>query len=77
MFLEEGLEGLTRFDVGGRAGFLSEAQETALKAWVSAHLPHNTAAIGAVIKKEFGIVYESRSGLIALLHRPGLGVPQA
>jgi hypothetical protein len=28
--------------------------------------------IGAWIEKEFGLVYESRSGLIALLHRLGL-----
>ena len=72
LFLEDGLEGLTRFDVGGRDGFLSEAQETALKAFVTASLPRNTRQIGAFIEKEFGIVYESRSGLIALLHRLGL-----
>jgi transposase len=28
--------------------------------------------VGAWIEQEFGIVYESRSGLIALLHRLGL-----
>jgi transposase len=72
LFLEDGLEGLTRFDVGGRDGFLSVAQETALKAFVTASLPRNTRQIGAFIEKEFGIVYESRSGLIALLHRLGL-----
>src|SRR5215813_14146005 len=72
LFLEDGLEGLTRFDVGGRDGFLSVAQETALKAFVIASLPRNTCQIGAFVEKEFGIVYESRSGLIALLHRLGL-----
>ena len=72
LFLEEGLEGLTRFDVGGRDGFLSMEQETALKAWVTASLPRNTRQVGAFIAKKFGIVYESRSGLIALLHRLGL-----
>ena len=72
LFLEDGLEGLTRFDVGGRDGFLSVAQETVLKAFVTASLPRNTRQIGGFIEKEFGIVYESRSGLIALLHRLGL-----
>jgi transposase len=72
LFLEDGLEGLTRFDVGGRDGFLSMAQETALKAFVTSSLPRTTRQIGAFIEKEFGIVYESRSGLIALLHRLGL-----
>ena len=72
LFLEDGLEGLTRFDVGGRDGFLSMEQETALKAWVTASLPRNTRQVGAFIAKKFGIVYESRSGLIALLHRLGL-----
>ena len=72
LFLEDGLEGLTRFEVGGRDGFLSVVQETALKAFVTASLPRNTRHIGAFIEKEFGIVYESRSGLIALLHRLGL-----
>ena len=45
------------------------AQETALRAFVTASLPRNTRQIGAFIEKEFGIVYESCSGLIALLHR--------
>src|ERR1700730_3827090 len=35
-------------------------------------LPHSTRQIGAWIETEFGLVYESRSGLIALLHRLGL-----
>jgi transposase len=43
-----------------------------LKAWVGAALPRSTRQIGAWIEKEFGLVYESRSGLIALLHRLGL-----
>ena len=72
LFLEDGLEGLTRFEVGGRDGFLCVAQETALKAFVTASLPRSTRQIGAFLEKEFGIVYESRSGLIALLHRLGL-----
>ena len=35
-------------------------------------MPRTTREIGAWIEKEFGAVYESRSGLIALLHRLGL-----
>src|SRR6202044_3832338 len=44
----------------------------ALKAWVGATLPRTTRHIGGWIAKEFGLVYESRSGLIALMHRLGL-----
>ncbi len=71
-YQEDGIEGLTRFDMGGSASFLSAAQEEALKVFVGAALPRSTRRIGAWIEKEFGVVYESRSGLIALLHRLGL-----
>ena len=72
LFEQRGIEGLTSFDMGGSASFLSAAQEDALKVFVSATLPHSTRQIGAWIEQEFGLVYESRSGLIALLHRLGL-----
>jgi transposase len=72
LFEQRGIEGLTSFDMGGSASFLSAAQEDALKVFVSAALPRSTRQIGAWIEKEFGLVYESRSGLIALLHRLGL-----
>ena len=72
LFGAEGFKGLARFEAGGSAGFLSAAQEDALKAFVAAKLPRSTRQIGAWIEKEFGLVYESRSGLIALLHRLGL-----
>jgi transposase len=72
LFEQHGIEGLTSFDVGGSASFLSPAQEDALKAWAGATLPRSTRQIGAFIEKEFCCVYESRSGLIALLHRLGL-----
>ena len=39
---------------------------------LGAALPRSTRQIGAWVEKEFGLVYESRSGLIALLHRLGL-----
>src|SRR5512136_1914730 len=72
LFLKDGLEGLTRFESGGGASRLSKMQEAALTSWISETLPRSTRQIGAHIEKEFGVVYESRSGLIALLHRLGL-----
>jgi transposase len=72
LFEQRGIEGLTSFDMGGSAGFLSTAQEDALKNIVSTTLPRSTREVGAFIEREFGLVYESRSGLIALLHRLGL-----
>jgi transposase len=67
LFEQRGIEGLTSFDVGGSASFLSAVQEEALKAFVAT--PRSTRQVGAFIAREFGLVYESRSGLIALLHR--------
>jgi len=69
LFEQRGIEGLTSFDMGGSASFLNAAQEAALQAFVSATLPRSTRQVGAFITKEFGLVYESRSGLVALLHR--------
>jgi hypothetical protein len=49
-----------------------------VKAFVGATLPRSTREVGAFVEREFGLVYESRSGLIALLstcrsmHRLGL-----
>jgi transposase len=72
LYEQRGIEGLTSFDMGGSAGFLSLAQEEAVKAFVGATLPRSTREVGAFIAREFGLVYESRSGLVALLHRIGL-----
>jgi transposase len=72
LFVAEGLEGLARFEAGGSACQVSGEQQEKLKAWVAAALPRTTRQIGAWIEKEFGVVYEGRSGLIALLHRLGL-----
>jgi hypothetical protein len=47
-------------------------REDDLKAWVGASLPRTTRQVGAWIEQHFGFVYESRSGLIALLDRLGL-----
>ena len=72
LFEQRGIEGLTAFDVGGSSGLMNAEQAEALKAWVNATLPRSTRHVGGWIAKEFGLVYESRSGLIALLHRLGL-----
>ena len=72
LFEQRGIEGVTSFDVGGSASFLSAAQEDALKVFVGTTLPRTTRQVGAWIEREFGLVYESRSGLIALLNRLGL-----
>jgi transposase len=72
LFLEDGLEGLTCFENGGGASRLSKMQEAALRSWIAETLPRSTRQIGAYIAREFGVIYESRSGLIALLHRLGL-----
>jgi len=72
LFEQRGIEGITSFDVGGSASYLSVTQEDDLKAWVGAALPRSTRQVGAWIEKQFGLVYESRSGLVALLHRLGL-----
>jgi transposase len=72
LFEQRGIEGLTSFDVGGSASFLSVAQEDALKVFVGTTLPRSTRQVGAFIEQKFGLVYESRSGLVALLHRLGL-----
>jgi len=68
---EGGLAGLERFEAGCSASHLSKAQEEAVEAWIAATLPRSTRQVGAYIEKEFGVVYKSRAGLIALLHRLG------
>ena len=69
LFEQSGVEGLSRFEMGGSSGKMSAEQCDALKAWVGTSLPRSTRQVGAWIAEEFGLVYESRSGLIALLHR--------
>ena len=45
LFEQRGIEGLTSFDVGGSASFLSAEQEDALKAFVGATLPRSTRVL--------------------------------
>ena len=72
LFVSDGIEGLARFETGGSACQMNDAQLEEIKTWVTVTLPRSTRQIGAFIEKRFAIVYESRSGLIALLHRLGL-----
>jgi transposase len=51
---------------------LTLEQQDKLKTWVGDTLPRTTRMVGAWIEHEFEVVYESRSGLIALVHRLGL-----
>jgi transposase len=74
LFEQRGIEGLTSIDMGGSTSFFTTTQEDALKAFVGATLPRSTRQVSAVIEREFGLVYESRSELIALLHRLGSNI---
>ena len=72
MFLEDGFDGLLDFGAGGSACRMNDEQQSKLKAWVSEALPRSTRRIGAWIEAKFGLAYQGRSGLIALLNRLGL-----
>src|SRR3954466_2824781 len=72
LYGEDGIEGLASFGYDGSACRLSDEQQDKLKAWITETLPRTTGAVGAWIEKEFGITYESRSGLVVLLHRLGM-----
>jgi transposase len=69
---EDGIEGLASFSHEGGACRLTADQQEKLKAWVAETLPRTTCHVGAWIEAAFGIAYQTRSGLIALLHRLGL-----
>jgi transposase len=69
LYEDEGIEGLVNFGYDGSACRLSHAQQDKLKTWITETLPRTTREVGAWIEAECGITYESRSGLIALLHR--------
>ena len=72
LYLEEGIDGLAGFGLGGSTCQLSAVQQQQLAAWVAATLPRTTREIGAWLEGEFGISYKGRSGLIKLLHRLGM-----
>ena len=66
------LRGLAGFGYEGRDGHLKARQRDQLKSWIAETLPRTTRHVGAWIEQEFGIVYQSRSGLVTLLHRLGM-----
>ena len=69
LYEDEGIEGLAGFGYEDSACRLSDAQQDKLKSWIAATLPRTTREVGGWIETECGIAYESRSGLIVLLHR--------
>ena len=72
LYREEGILGLAGFGCEGSTCHLSAEQRQRLVLWVAETLLRTTRHVGAWIEREFGIVYQSRSGLIALLHRLGI-----
>ena len=72
LFERGGLSGLSGFGHEGSVCRLNADQQDLLTSWIGETLPHTTRAIGAWISQEFGLVYQSRSGLVALLHRLGM-----
>jgi transposase len=72
LYQEDGIDGLVSFGYDGSACRLNEAQQDELKTWIAETLPRTTREVGAWIETKCGITYESRSGLIALLHRLGM-----
>jgi transposase len=72
LYREEGIEGLANFGHEGGTCRLTVEQQDRLKAWIAQTLPRTTRQVGAWIGSECGIDYQSRSGLIALLHRLGM-----
>jgi transposase len=71
LYKEDGIEGLASFDYEGSTCRLSEERREKPKAWITETLPRTRREVGAWIEQEFGIEYQGRSGLVALLHRLG------
>src|SRR5450631_3157091 len=72
LYQDDGIEGLASFGHEGGSCRLTMAQQVKLKAWIGTALPRTTREVGAWIAAECGIEYQTRSGLIALLHRLGM-----
>jgi transposase len=71
-YQEDGIEGLATFGHEGGTCRLTAQHQDQLKAWITAILPRTTREVGAWIGRECGVEYQTRSGLIALLHRLGM-----
>ena len=72
LFQEDGIEGLASFGHEGGICRLTLEQQDKLQAWIAVTLPRTTREVGAWIARDCGIEYQTRSGLIALLHRLGM-----
>jgi transposase len=72
LYKDEGIEGLASFGYDGSTCRLSDAQQDKLRTWIAETLPRTTREVGVWIETECGVTYDSRSGLIALLHRLGM-----
>jgi transposase len=72
LYQQDGIEGLVDFGHEGGVRRLTVEQQSKLKIWINETLPRTTRQAGAWIALEFGIDYQTRSGLIALLHRLGV-----
>jgi len=71
LFERDGVDGLTGFAYRGKPTLLSAEQRADLAEWVAETAPRSTPEVSAWIANRFGVIYESRSGLAALLHRLG------
>lgn len=72
LYEEEGLDSPVSFGYERSACRLDDEQQAKLITWITETLPRSTRAIGAWIAVECVIEYQSRSGLITLLHRLGM-----
>jgi len=72
LYQEDEIEGLASFGYEGGTCRLNADQQDKLRAWIGTTLPRTTREVGAWIAREYGIDYQTRSGLIALLHRLGM-----
>lgn len=72
LYREDGLKWLAGFSYEGDDCYLDTDQQARLKAWIVETLLRTTRDVGAWIEQEFSITYQSRSGLVALLHRFGM-----
>lgn len=72
LYQDDGLAGIARLGYEGSECRLNEDQQTELKAWITETLPQSSREVGAFIAAKFGIEFQSRSGLIKLLHRLGM-----
>lgn len=70
-FRTTGVEGLKEFQHKGGMRRMSAEQEAALAAWVTETLPRTTCAVAQWMADEMDIRFDSRSGIIKLLHRLG------